>query len=166
MSRTHSRATAAAPATNKPLAGAASPAAGAAAIILAIVAALAVTGVAVASTLKATDTAHLRYVSASGALLLEKGAATGTLPGSMTVHMDVGATFTGSFTIVTKYGSILGHGTATPHGSGAYESFAGSLTVTGGTGRYRHAHGSGGLYGTFDRGNYALVIQTNGTLSY
>lgn len=119
-----------------------------------------------ASTLKASDTAHLRYVSASGALLLEKGTATGTLPGSMTVRMDVGATFTGSFAIATKSGSIYGHGSATPHGSGSYESFAGSLTVTGGTGRYRHAHGSAGLYGTFNRGNYALLIQTTGTLSY
>ncbi len=119
-----------------------------------------------ASVLKASDTAHLRYVSASGALLLEKGTATGTLPGAMTVHLDVGATFTGSFAIVTKSGSIYGHGTATPHGSGTYESFSGSLTVTGGTGRYRTARGSAGLYGTFNRSNYALVIQTRGNLSY
>lgn len=121
---------------------------------------------AAASVLKATDTAHLRYVSASGSLLLEKGPATGTLPGAMTVHLDVGATFTGSFAIATKYGSIYGHGSATPHGSGSYESFSGTLTVTGGTGRYRRAHGQGGLYGTFDRGDYALVIQTTGNLSY
>jgi hypothetical protein len=137
-----------------------------------VVAAVAIGGVgssaasAEASVIKASDTAHLRYVSASGALLLEKGGATGTLPGTMTVHLDVGATFTGSFTIATKNGSIYGHGTATPHGSGTYESFAGSLTVTGGTGRYRHAHGRAGLYGTFNRGSYALVIQTTGDLSY
>jgi hypothetical protein len=119
-----------------------------------------------AHTLKATDTAHLHYVSASGSLLFEEGRASGTLPGSMRVHLDVAGTLSGSFTIYTRGGTIRGHGQATPHGSGVYESFAGRLVVTGGTGQYAHAHGGTGLYGTFDRGNYALTIQTTGTLSY
>jgi hypothetical protein len=119
-----------------------------------------------AHVLNATDTAHLHYVSSSGSLLLDEGKATGTLPGSMRVHLDLGATFTGTFTIHASGGSIEGHGSATPHGSGTYESFAGTLTVTGGTGRYTHAHGRGGLYGTFDRDNYALVIKTTGSLTY
>jgi hypothetical protein len=119
-----------------------------------------------ARALKAADTAHLRYVSASGSLLLEEGKASGTLPGSMRVHFNVGATLSGSFTIYTRGGSIKGHGAATPHGSGVYESFAGSLTVTGGSGRYAHAHGHAGLYGTFNRDTYALTVQTTGTLSY
>jgi hypothetical protein len=119
-----------------------------------------------ARTLKATDTAHLRYISASGSLLIEEGRAAGTLPGSMKVHFDVGATFTGNFTIYASGGSISGHGDAIPHGSGIYESFAGSLTVTGGSGRYAHAHGQAKLYGTFDRNSYALLVQTVGTLHY
>ena len=28
------------------------------------------------------------------------------------------------------------------------------------------AHGTAGLYGTFDRANYAFVVQTTGTLLY
>ena len=88
------------------------------------------------------------------------------LPGSMHVHFDVGATFTGSFTIYTRGGTIAGHGTATPHGSGIYESFAGTLVVSGGSGRYTHARGRAGLYGTFDRDSYGLVVQTTGTLLY
>jgi hypothetical protein len=119
-----------------------------------------------ARTLKATDTAHLHYVSASGSLLYEEGGASGTLPGSMRVHFDVGATFTGSFTIYTRGGTIKGHGTARPHGSGVYESFAGSLVVSGGSGRYTHAHGRAELYGTFNRDTYGLVVQTAGTLMY
>src|ERR1700691_5273404 len=119
-----------------------------------------------AHALKATDTAHLRYISASGSLLIEEGKATGTLPGNMKVHFDVGATFSGSFTIYAKSGSISGHGSAVPHGSGIYESFAGSLTVTGGSGRYAHARGQARLYGTFDRNSYALLVQTVGTLRY
>jgi len=119
-----------------------------------------------ARVLKATDTAHLRYISSSGSLLYEEGKAAGALPGSMRVHLNVGTTFSGSFTIYANGGSIKGHGSAAPHGSGTYESFSGTLTVTGGTGRYVHAHGHGGLYGTFDRDNYALVIKTTGSLSY
>ncbi len=119
-----------------------------------------------ARTLKATDTAHLRYISASGSLLYEEGGASGTLPGSMRVHFNVGATFTGSFTIYTRDGTITGHGAATPHGSGVYESFAGSLVVSGGSGHYAHAHGRAGLYGTFNRDTYGLVVQTTGTLLY
>jgi hypothetical protein len=120
----------------------------------------------VTRTLKATDTAHLHYISVSGSLLYEEGKASGTLPGNMRVHFNVGATFSGSFTIYTRGGTITGHGTATPHGSGVYESFAGSLVVNGGSGRYTHAHGRAGLYGTFNRSSYGLVIQTTGTLFY
>jgi hypothetical protein len=117
--------------------------------------------------LNATDTAHLRYVHSSGAELFETGTATGTLPGSMQADVTIGPTISGSFTIdVSGGGTIRGHGTATLHGSGTYESFGGSLTATGGSGRYAHAHGHAGLYGTFDRKTYALVIQTTGRLSY
>jgi hypothetical protein len=119
-----------------------------------------------ARALKATDTAHLRYISASGSLLFEEGKASGTLPGSMRVHFSIGATMKGSFTIFAKGGSISGRGSAIPHGSGVYESFAGSLVVTGGRGRYVHAQGHAQLYGTFNRNSYALLVQTVGTLHY
>jgi hypothetical protein len=122
-----------------------------------------------AHALKATDTAHLYKVSVSGSDLIEEGKATGTLPGKMRATVNIGATISGTFTIyVHGVGTITGHGVATPHGSGRYESFKGSIVVTGGTGRYAHAHGETGLYGTFDRESedYALVIQTTGTLSY
>jgi hypothetical protein len=120
-----------------------------------------------ARTLNATDTAHLHYVRSSGSELFETGTATGTLPGGMQARVTIGATISGSFTIdVSGGGTISGHGTATPHGSGRYESFSGSLTVTGGSGRYAHTRGRAGLYGTFDRRSYALVIQTTGQLSY
>jgi len=119
-----------------------------------------------ARSVTATDTAKLRYISASGSLLYEEGKATGTLPGSMRVHFNVGATLSGSFTIYTRGGTIKGHGEATPHGEGVYESFAGSLVANGGTGRFAHAHGTAKLYGTFNRNTYALLVQTTGKLSY
>lgn len=119
-----------------------------------------------ARTLNATDTAHLRYKEGSGSLLDEEGSATGTLPGRMRARCNIGATFTASFTIYARGGTINGRGAATPSGSGRYESFSGLLVVKSGTGRYAHAHGTAKLYGTFDRKTLAIVVQTVGKLSY
>ncbi len=124
----------------------------------------------VSRALKATDEAHMSYVKhrSSSSRLFEKGIVHGTIPGSMNAYCSLGATFAATFTIYAKGGTIDGHGTATPHASngGLYESFAGTLTVTGGTGRYAHAHGHAGLYGAFNRRTYALTVQTTGSLSY
>ncbi|HTA06804.1 MAG TPA: autotransporter [Solirubrobacteraceae bacterium] len=120
----------------------------------------------VARVLTATDTANLHYVSASGSLLFDEGKVSGTLPGNMRVHLNLGTTFSSTFTIFASGGSISGRGSAKPHGSGNYESFAGTLIVTGGTGRYAHARGRGHFYGTFNRSNYALVVKTTGSLTY
>ena len=119
-----------------------------------------------AATLKITDTANMHYTSGSGSLLHETGAASGTLPGNMKANLAIGATLTANFTIYASGGTITGRGMGRTHGSGTYESFAGTLVATGGTGRYAHAHGHGGFYGTFDRKNYDLTVQTTGKLSY
>jgi hypothetical protein len=119
-----------------------------------------------AGSVDATDTAHLHYVRSSGSLLFEEGSVSGTLPGSMHVDCNIGSSVTASFTIYARGGTIKGRGSAVPHGSGIYESFAGSLVATGGTGRYAHAHGRAGFYGLFNRKTYALTVQTTGKLSY
>jgi hypothetical protein len=137
-----------------------------AALALACVLAFTLAGTAAASRLRASDKAKLHLVSSRAEELYETGTATGTLPGSMRVHMRLGPTFNGTFTIHTRGGSITGHGKAKPHAGVVYESFAGTLVVTGGSGRYRHAHGTARLYGTFDRDDYALAIHTSGTLRY
>lgn len=116
--------------------------------------------------LSASDTAHLHFVHSSGAWLYEEGIASGTMPGRMHANVNVGATINGNFTIYIRGGTIRGHGSAIPHGSGVYESFSGSLVATGGSGRYSHARGRAQLYGTFNRNNYSLLIQTAGTLRY
>jgi hypothetical protein len=110
--------------------------------------------------------AKLRYVRSSGSTLVEEGPVSGGLAGHMRATLRLGATFTGSFTFYTKRGEIKGHGTAHPHGSGRYESFAGTDVMTGGSGRYAHAHGRGSMYGTFDRKTYEVTIQTRGMLDY
>ncbi len=121
-----------------------------------------------ARSLRTTDFAKLRYNQhkSSGSWLYEEGSATGTLPGGMRVYANIGPTLTATFTIYARGGTIKGHASAKPHGSGRYESFAGSLTATGGTGRYSHAHGRAGFYGVLNRLNYDMTVQTTGTLSY
>jgi hypothetical protein len=119
-----------------------------------------------ARTANGTDTAHLHLVHQRESLLYEEGFAAGALPGRMRAWVTVGSTIAGNCTIYTAHGSIAGRGTATPHGFGRYQSFSGTFSVTGGSGRYRHAHGRTNLYGTFDRRTFALVVQTTGRLSY
>jgi len=116
--------------------------------------------------LNGTATSRLHLVRPNGAQLYEEGPVTGALPGWMKATVSTGSAVTGSFDIGTHGGTIDGRGTAVPHGTGRYQSFSGTLTVTGGGGRYVHARGQAGLYGTFDRRTYALVIQTTGRFSY
>lgn len=119
-------------------------------------------------TLNATDTAHLKYnpKSSEGATLIEEGSATGSLPGKMRARLKIEGTFSGTFALTTSGGTLKGHGVAKPSGSGRYESFRGSLVVTGGTGRFARAHGTAGLYGVFDRVKYQVTVQTTGSISY
>jgi hypothetical protein len=118
-------------------------------------------------TLNVTDEAHLHVTHSSGSLLQEEGNATGALPGTVRVSFRVATSVSGSFTIYPRGGgSISGAGSARLHSNGSYASFGGSISVSHGTGRYAHAHGTGGFYGTVDRRNNALLIQTTGRLSY
>jgi hypothetical protein len=119
-----------------------------------------------ARSLNGTATAHLHLARADGEQLYEEGPVAGALPGWMRAVVSTGSAVAGSFDISTRGGRIYGRGTATPHGSGRYRSFSGTLTITGGSGRYVHANGHAGLYGVFDRRTYALEIQTTGRFSY
>jgi hypothetical protein len=120
-----------------------------------------------ARTLNVADEAHLHLTSTQGEVLFEEGPAKGALAGTVKVRFTVGATVAGSFTIYPRGGgSISGRGSARLHSTGTYASFGGSMSVSHGTGRYAHAHGQAGFYGTVNRRTNALVIQTTGRLSY
>jgi hypothetical protein len=136
--------------------------------LLALLAASMITpSVVSAHILRTSDEAHLHVVNASGSLLVEEGPASGDLPGKVEVRFRVGADVSGTFILYPHGGgSITGHGQGALHSTSSYASFAGSLTITGGTGRYRHAHGTGGLYGTVNRRNDDLVVQTTGKLYF
>jgi hypothetical protein len=120
-----------------------------------------------ARSLTANDEGRLRLVGESGADLIEEGPVTGTLPGSVRVSFSIGPTVTATFTLYPRGGgSISGRGSGALHSSGRYASFGGTMTVSSGTARYRHARGTGGFYGTINRRTYAVVVQTRGTLHY
>jgi hypothetical protein len=119
--------------------------------------------------LKVNDSGHLHLLQAYGEVINEEGKASGSLPGTVFVHMTVGANaITASFRIRSEGGgSIEGHGQADLHSSGRYSSFAGTLSVGHGSGRYAHAHGQGKLYGTIERTpTKHLTVQTIGNLDY
>lgn len=108
----------------------------------------------------------MHLLKAFGSTLVEEGHASGTLPGRTLVRLTVGSKVGASFTIWIKGGSITGSGGANLHSSSRYASFSGWLSVSHGSGRYRHAHGGGKLYGVLDRRTHALTVQTVGTLAY
>jgi hypothetical protein len=119
-----------------------------------------------ARSIAATDTAHLHRVRHGGEAITEEGRATGTIPGRVVVYVIVGPTVEAKFTIYASTGAISGHGSGKLKGRSDEPSFAGTMTVTRGTGRYTHVHGHGGFYGTLNRSSYKMVVQTTGTLSY
>jgi hypothetical protein len=122
-----------------------------------------------ARTVSVDDTGHLERIHASGEIFIEVGKVSGTLPGTVSVRLDVGPEIiTASFTIKPRSGgSIVGSGRAKIGSSGRYTSFSGTLSVSGGTGRYAHARGAGKLYGVLERKSDNVTVQTReGTLEY
>jgi hypothetical protein len=115
-----------------------------------------------------TDYAHLRLVSANGNTLVESGKATGTLPGTVQVSLTLrNRKATSSFSIHTPAGTIAGHGEGIlKAGRHGWDSFGGWVVVSGGTDRFRGAHGKGGLYGAIYRVTDAMTVQVTGKLYY
>jgi hypothetical protein len=119
-----------------------------------------------ASSVRLSIVAHLHYVAAKGSYLLEEGTASGPLAGRVKAQIRVTADISGSFTFYPRGGSLRGVGSGTLRESGTYASFGGNLKILGGTGRYAHASGHGGLYGVYDRRTLGVTVQTTGSLSY
>lgn len=121
-----------------------------------------------ASTMSVKDQAHLKLVNSRENTLIEAGEVTGTIPGTVRVSFTLrGLHATSSFTIYAKGGTISGVGSGTvKSGKTGYDTFGGALRLTGGSGRYKHATGSGGLYGSLYKLNESISVQVDGTLHY
>jgi hypothetical protein len=122
-----------------------------------------------ARTLAVHDEGALHFVRSSGSQVIDEGTMRGTLPGRarVTFTYNGGPTVRARFTIYGRGFTLNGYGTGRlKNPNSATPSFRGSLTLTGARGRYAHAHGSGELFGVFNRRTYALTVQALGTLHY
>jgi hypothetical protein len=122
-----------------------------------------------ARSLAVKDEGRLRLVRSSGSRLIDEGPATGTFPGTVRIVFvyDGNPRVSAQITIYGRSGSIQASATGNLSSpTNPRPSFRGTLAITGGGGRYAHAHGGGQMYGVFYRRSYALVVQTQGTLRY
>ena len=140
-----------------------------AALAVIAVAAAPASRAAAARMLNVHDEGKLRFIVSDGSELLDEGPAQGTFPGKLRVHFIYNGepAVSARFTISGHGASISGKAKGTLSNPTSPEpSFRGALTITGGTGRYAHIHGSGELFGVFTRRGYAMVVQTIGKLPY
>jgi hypothetical protein len=110
----------------------------------------------------------LRLTSHHGFTLNEQGSASGTISGTIYIHLHVVSTnhVTAEVSIYPRGGSLTGYASASYHPSGAVASFNGTMSIARGSGRYSHAHGSGlSFTGTIQRSNDAVTVHVNGRMS-
>jgi hypothetical protein len=115
-----------------------------------------------------SETARLHKVSKNGASFVERGSATGTYEGSLTLFLTttpkgVKWRMKGK----NRSGSLIGSGAATITSHGKVGSVNGRARFTGGTGKFAGAHGDGlKVTGTFNRETYVLTVTISGGLHF
>jgi hypothetical protein len=122
-----------------------------------------------ARSLNLSDSAKLHLQNKHGLVLKEAGNAKGTLSGPLYLQLNVTSTrsVTAQIQVYPHGGSIKGNASANYTVQGATAAFSGSMNVTGGSGRYSKAHGSGLKFsGTIKRSNDAVTVRVSGKLSY
>jgi hypothetical protein len=121
-----------------------------------------------ARTIALNESGQLHLIARHGFTLSERGAARGTITGTIYVRLTIASTsrVSAEVSIYRSDGSISGYATASYHKGNTMAGFSGSMSVARGSGRYSHAHGSGlSFSGTIQRSNYAVTVSVNGRLS-
>lgn len=121
-----------------------------------------------ARTITLNDTGHLRLTSHHSFTLNEKGSASGTIAGTIYIHLNITSTnrVTAEVNIYPRGGSLTGKASASYHPSGALASFSGTMSITRGSGSYANARGSGlSFTGTVQRSNDAVTVHVSGRIS-
>jgi hypothetical protein len=121
-----------------------------------------------AGTLSLNETGHLRLTSHHGFTLNEQGSTSGTVSGTIYIHLNVVSTnrVTAEVNIYPSGSSITGSASASYHPSGAVATFSGTMTIERGSGRYSGAHGSGlSFSGTVQRSNDSVTVHVSGRMS-
>lgn len=122
-----------------------------------------------ARTISLSETGHLHLTSKHGFTLNEEGSATGTIKGTIYIHLHIAnnhGEVTAEVNIYPHGGSLSGSGSASYQVQGAYAVFVGKLSISRGTGSYAHAHASSLRFsGSIQRRSDAVAVQLSGPLS-
>jgi hypothetical protein len=120
-------------------------------------------------TISLNETGHLHLTSKHNFTLNEQGAATGTVTGTIYVHLTaVSSTrVTAEVNIYARGASFSGNGNANYRRGSTTASFAGSMSIGRGTGSYAHVRGSGlSFSGTIAESNHdAITVHVSGRVS-
>jgi hypothetical protein len=121
-----------------------------------------------ARTFSLNDSGRLSLTSKHGFTLNERGAASGTVTGTIYVHLTIVSTdrVSAEMSIYPNGGSITGEGTASYHRGSTTAGFSGTISIGRGTGSYANAHGSGlSFSGTIARSNDAITVRVSGRVA-
>jgi hypothetical protein len=122
----------------------------------------------VARTISLSETGQLHRTSHAGLKLNEQGTTSGTIKGTMYIHLNVVSPnrVTAEVSIYPSGGSLTGSGSANYRVNGGTASFTGTLAIERGTGTYAGAHGSGlSFSGTIQRLSGAVTVHLSGNIS-
>lgn len=121
-----------------------------------------------ARTIVLNDTGNLHETAHHGFHLDEQGTASGTIKGSIYIHLDITSTnhVTAEVNIYPSNGSLTGEGSARYGANGGQATFSGTLSISRGTGSYAGAHASAlSFSGTIQRSNDATTVRVSGDLT-
>jgi hypothetical protein len=121
-----------------------------------------------ASSLLLNEHATLRLLNRHGIVFNEQGPQSGSLGGTLTLRITARVTaIYVQWSSNPSGGTLHGEGRTNAVAEGAVGRVTGSMTITGGSGRYSHAHASGlRVTGTINRHNYTLSIHVTGRMYY
>jgi hypothetical protein len=121
-----------------------------------------------AKTFSLNENGDLHLTGKQGFTLNEDGPASGTVSGTLYVHLKIVSStrVTAEISLYPHGGSITCSGRASYKREGSIAKFSGGLEIDRGTGSYAHARGSGlNFSGTIQRSNDAIAVHVGGTAS-
>jgi hypothetical protein len=111
------------------------------------------------------ENGSLHLTSKQGFTLNERGLASGTVSGTIYVHLSIvsSSRVTAELNIYPHGGSLTAHGSASYHKQSTLARFSGTMAIERGTGSYAQARGSGlSFSGTIQRSNDAVTVHVAG----
>ena len=122
----------------------------------------------VARAITLNESGRLRLTGKRGFTLNEQGSASGTITGTIYIHLHIvsNTKVTAEVNIYPRGGSLTGSGSAAYHVVGGEALFAGTLSITRGTGTYANARADHLAFtGAIQRRNDAVAVHLSGPLS-